>query len=253
MPRTRPLDAVELRVLGALLEKEQTTPDHYPLTINALIAACNQKTNRDPVTALTETEVVEALDRLRLDALTWRSEGARAERWEQRLDRRWSLTPPRKAVMTLLVLRGAQTPGELKSRAERMHSFASLGEVEETLSSLAGPADDLDTLVRELPRGPGARQNRWIHLVGTDDVTAMLAAAAPAAAAPAAPAPSSSASTSPPAEALESVAHGPSALERLETLEDSVDDLITTVDILRDELDRLRSDFDALRHRLGDD
>ena len=81
MPRTRPFDFYELRVLGALMEKEQATPDHYPMTVNSLIAACNQKTNRDPVTKLTETEVVETLDRLRLDVLTWRSEGARAERW----------------------------------------------------------------------------------------------------------------------------------------------------------------------------
>lgn len=250
MPRTRPLDTIEIRVLGALLEKEQTTPDHYPLTINALISACNQKTNRDPVTSLTETEVVEALDRLRLDALTWRSEGARAERWEQRLDRRWHLNGPRRAIMTLLLLRGAQTPGELKSRADRMHRFESLQEVEATLAELAGPADDVDTLVRELPRAPGARQNRWIHLAGTDEVTEALVGdaapttvtrtdptSAPRAVAVAAPAP---------------VAHGPSALDRIDAVEDSVDDLISTVDTLREELDALRREHDALRRRLGD-
>ena len=82
MARTRQLDPVEIRVLGALLEKQQTTPDHYPLTTNALLAACNQKTNREPVTHLSETEVTEALDRLRQDVLVWRSEGARTERWE---------------------------------------------------------------------------------------------------------------------------------------------------------------------------
>ena len=140
MPSTRPLDPIEIRVLGTLLEKEQTTPDHYPMTINGLINACNQKTNREPVTSLTETEVVEALDRLRLDVLTWRSEGARAERWEQRLDRRWHLTPPRKAIMTLLLLRGAQTPGELKTRSDRMHSFESVARWKRRSRSWRSPA-----------------------------------------------------------------------------------------------------------------
>lgn len=88
MSKTRPLDPIEIRVLGALMEKEQTTPDYYPLTIKAVITACNQKSNRDPVMSRTETQVVETLDRLAEDLLTWRSEGARAERWEHRLDRR---------------------------------------------------------------------------------------------------------------------------------------------------------------------
>ena len=93
MPPTRSLDFDEIRVLGALLEKEQTTPDQYPLSVNALILACNQKSNREPVTQLTETKVVEAIDRLKMDALTWRVSGARAERWQQNVDRRWHLTP----------------------------------------------------------------------------------------------------------------------------------------------------------------
>lgn len=172
MSLTRPLDAVEIRVLGALMEKEQTTPDAYPLTINALISACNQKTNREPVTALTETQVVEALDELRNDVLAWRIEGARAERWEHRLDRRWHLTPASKAIMTLLMLRGPQTPGELKTRSGRMHDFGSVEEVERVLGKLAeGGGDALsdDALVQELPRRPGQRESRWMHRVGTEE------------------------------------------------------------------------------------
>lgn len=223
MPSTRPLDPFEIRVLGTLLEKEQTTPDHYPMTINALINACNQKTNRDPVTNLTETEVVEALDRLRLDVLTWRNEGARAERWEHRLDRRWHLTPPRKAIMTLLLLRGAQTPGELKTRSERMHSFASVEEVEATLQDMARAGED--TLVRELPKRPGQRENRWIHVVGTEeDLPAAEEADEEATAAA--------------TEVSEPAPRGPSSLERLASLEEKVE--------------QLTEELRALRARLGD-
>lgn len=176
MPPTRPLDFDEIRVLGALLEKEQTTPDQYPLSINALILACNQKTNREPVTQLTETQVVEALDRLKMDALSWRVSGARAERWQQNVDRRWHLTPAKKSLITLLLLRGPQTPGELKSRSERMHDFASVEQVEATLQQMAEGEDD--ALVRELPRRPGQRENRWIHLFGSAEAQREMEAAA---------------------------------------------------------------------------
>lgn len=180
MPRVRPLTETEIRVLGALLEKEQTTPNGYPLTVNALLSACNQKTNRDPVTDLPEGEVWDALDSLRQDVLVWRSEGARAERWEHRLDRRWRLTSARKAVMTLLLLRGPQTPGELRTRSERMHAFGDVDEVEATLRDLATAPDphsedDEDhpgVLVTELPRRPGQRETRWAHTVGEGEAGA---------------------------------------------------------------------------------
>ena len=246
MPRTRPLDFFELRVLGALMEKEQTTPDQYPMTIKAVITACNQKTNRDPVTQLSETQVVEALDRLRLDVLTWRSEGARAERWEQRLDRRWSLTPPRKAIMTLLLLRGPQTPGELKSRSERMHHFDSVDEVEQTLKDLA--AGDEDRMVCELPRRPGQRECRWAHLCGEDDPKAVEAASPAVAPQAASPAPPATA----PAPVTSSEPRGPSSMERLEAAESEVSELREEVSALRDELGTLREELKALRIRLGD-
>ena len=188
MRTIRELDEVEIRVLGSLLEKEQATPDYYPLTINALLAATNQKSNRDPVTALTETEVVEALDRLRHDVLAWRSDGARVERWSQSISRRLELDPEMKAVLTVLMLRGPQTPGELRSRTARLHAFDELREVETTLERLAeGDAP----LVVELPRAPGQKESRWAHRLGAEpDVRpAEASTAAPVAAAVARPAP----------------------------------------------------------------
>jgi uncharacterized protein len=162
--RTRQLDAVEIRVVGALLEKEQTTPEVYPLTISALLAACNQKTNREPVMQLSETEVDAALERLRQEVLVWRTEGARSERWQQSVSRRWGLdTAGKRAILTLLLLRGPQTVGELHTRSERLHPFASLTEVEETLTRLA---EMEEPLVTELPRRPGQKENRWVHTVG---------------------------------------------------------------------------------------
>jgi uncharacterized protein YceH (UPF0502 family) len=159
----RQLDAVEIRVLGVLLEKEQTTPEVCPLTVNAVLAGANQKTNREPVMSLTEEQVVEALDRLRQEVLAWRTEGARSEKWQQSVVRRWGLDRAGKALMTLLLLRGAQTPGELRTRSERMQPFGSVQEVEEALQRMAGIDEPL---VRELPRRPGQKENRWIHLVG---------------------------------------------------------------------------------------
>jgi uncharacterized protein len=159
----RQLDPVEVRVLGSLLEKEQTTPEACPLSVNALIAACNQKTNREPVVQLSEEEVVDALERLRQEVLVWRTEGARTERWQQSVVRRWGLDSAAKALVTLLLLRGPQTPGELRTRGERLHPLGSLEEVEAALRRLAA-ADE--PLVAELPRRPGQKEARWRHLVG---------------------------------------------------------------------------------------
>lgn len=150
-------------MLGCLLEKQQTTPEYYPMTLNALVAACRQRSNRDPVMELTERDVHETLDRLRSDVLVWSSLGARVERWEHNLDRRWELDPQSKAVMTELMLRGPQTPGELRSRCERMCPFASLAEVEAVLRRLAGGPEPF---VRELPRRPGQKEVRWTSLAG---------------------------------------------------------------------------------------
>jgi uncharacterized protein len=159
----RPLDPVELRVVGCLVEKELSTPDAYPLSLAALLTACNQSSNRDPVMALEIAEVEEALRRLMADVLVWRERGARTLRWKHQLDSKLGLDRPAKAVLAELALRGAQTPGELRSRCTRMHAFASLGEVEQTLRSLADQG-----LAEELPRAPGQKERRWQQLLGRE-------------------------------------------------------------------------------------
>lgn len=158
----RALSPTELRILGALLEKAQTTPDYYPLTVNALRSACNQKSNRDPVMALSEEEIWEGLESLRKDVLAWRSDGARSERWSESVTRRLGLQAPARAVMTVLLLRGPQTPGELRSRTDRMYSFPTLTAVEECLQDLARGAEPV---VSEMPRRPGQKETRWTHLL----------------------------------------------------------------------------------------
>ena len=177
MPAPRELDAVEIRTIGSLLEKEQAPPEYYPLTLNALLAACNQKSNREPVLELSAAEVEDALERLSHDVLVWRSESARSTRWSHNVARRWGLDPARKAVLTVFLLRGPQTPGELRSRCERMHAFASVEDVEATLAVMAEPPEPL---VAALPRRPGHKEVRWCHLVGGSPLpeeTAPVAAA----------------------------------------------------------------------------
>jgi len=172
----RVLDPAEIRVLGALLEKEQTTPDTYPLSLNALVAACNQRSNREPVMDLSEADVRGALDRLHEDVLVWPTHGARVERWRHNLDRRWELDAPGRAVMTLLLLRGAQTPGELRGRSDRLHAFASPADVEAALARLA---EGTDPLVVQLARRPGHKEARWNHLVAGTPVDTPAEPAAP--------------------------------------------------------------------------
>lgn len=170
MALTRRLDSVEQRVLGALMEKERTTPDQYPLTLNALVAACNQKSNRDPVTELGSGMVWDALERLRRDVLVWRSEGARTDRFEHRLTGRWKLDQPGQAVMALLLLRGPQTPGEIRARTDRLAQFADLAALEAVIERLAGRADGPH--VEALAREPGRREVRYRQLFCTQGAPA---------------------------------------------------------------------------------
>jgi len=163
MKLPRVLDPVEVRVVGALMEKERTTPDAYPLSLSALVAACNQRSARSPVMALGERDVEEALDRLHAEVCVWPVEGARVRRWRHTLRRKWELDDAAQAVMTVLLLRGAQTPGEIRTRTERMHRFGSVEEVEGVLEALASGEEPL---VVQLERLPGQKESRWMHLAG---------------------------------------------------------------------------------------
>jgi uncharacterized protein YceH (UPF0502 family) len=154
----RELDATEVRILGSLAEKQMATPEYYPLTLNALIAACNQKSNREPVMELTEGEVQSALDRLQSEKLVWRVMGGRVVRWEHNLDATLQVDRQSKAILTLLFLRGAQTPGELRGRSERLYSFESIAEVEETLQRM-------EPMVREIDRRPGQKESRFAQVL----------------------------------------------------------------------------------------
>ena len=162
------LTSVEARVVGSLLEKEVTVPATYPMTLNGLVSACNQTSGRDPVLALTEHEVTTALTSLRAAGLTRNvhaSHGARTEKYRQVLHEVLELEPPERAVVTLLLLRGPQTPGELRSRSDRLHTFASLDEVERALDALTGREEPL---VSQLAREPGRREARWASLLTAD-------------------------------------------------------------------------------------
>ena len=159
----RELDPVEIRVLGSLMEKQLSTPEYYPLTLNALVAAANQKSNREPVMELSEQELQRALDRLQDEKLVWRVMGGRAVRFDHNLDNVWHLRRGEKAILTLLFLRGPQTTGELRGRSDRLQSFDSVSEIEELLRDMAAHSEPL---VRQLPRRPGQKEERWAHLAG---------------------------------------------------------------------------------------
>lgn len=154
------LNEVESRVLGALLEKEMSTPEYYPLTLKALTAACNQKSNREPVMELDEETVVRGLDGLKGKHLVVQSDASRVPRYEEIFTRQHKLVNRESAVICLLLLRGPQTIGELRGRSERLYGFASLEEVEEVLENLAEMA-----FLRKLPRQPGQKECRYAHLL----------------------------------------------------------------------------------------
>ena len=166
------LTAHEARVIGCLLEKQVTTPEQYPLSVNAVVTACNQKTNREPVMSLSENDVQELLDTLvkRHFLRTVSGFGNRVTKYEQRFCNSefgdLKLTPAEVAIITTLLLRGAQTPGELRGRAQRMHEFSDMAEVESVLENLATRDDG--PYVARLPREPGKRESRYMHLFSGD-------------------------------------------------------------------------------------
>jgi len=166
------LDLIQLRVLGSLIEKEITTPENYPLSLNALVNACNQRSSRDPVLDLNEEEVRQALHSLEDLALVTPVRDARVPKYEHRIRTLLNLRRDETAVLCLLILRGPQTPGELRSRADRLYTFDDLGAVQSTLERLATrPAPDATSnetgpLTTVLPRQPGSREARCAHLLG---------------------------------------------------------------------------------------
>jgi uncharacterized protein len=161
------LNSVEARVLGALVEKDITTPDYYPLSLNALVNACNQKNNRDPVMTLDEAAAREALDGLHNKNLAGPASGAdsRVTKYEHRLQEMFNFTRGETAILGVLLLRGPQTPGELRARTERMHGFEDLTEVQSSLQRLM---ERDPPLARVLPRQPGTKESRYMHLLSGD-------------------------------------------------------------------------------------
>ena len=165
------LDAAELRVLGCLIEKQRTTPDQYPLSLNALRLACNQTTNRDPTVEYDEPTVRQALDRLGNRGWTRLASGpgSRAAKFRHLFDQSLDLDDAEISLLAVLMLRGHQTAAELRQRSERLHRFDSVPVVEETLKEMAGRE-----LVERQPRRPGEREERWRHLLGREEAASEL-------------------------------------------------------------------------------
>ncbi|HZV72925.1 MAG TPA: YceH family protein [Conexibacter sp.] len=220
-------DAVEIRVLGCLIEKQRTTPDAYPLSLNALRLACNQATNRNPVVDYDEGVIRDALQHTYRRGWTrlTSGHGSRAAKYRHLLDEALGLAPDELALLGVLMLRGAQTPGELKQRSERLQHFDDLAAVEATLARLIARGH-----VAQLQRQPGQKEERYVQLLGGDAgaaPTPMPAAAFPSM--PAAPA-----ADSPPAPAP--APPTPAAEQRIAALEREVADLRAELSALRDEL-----------------
>jgi uncharacterized protein len=216
-------DAVEIRVIGCLIEKQRTTPDVYPLTLNALRLACNQSTNRDPVVDYDENTIRSAIERLvhRKWATLASWSNRRSMKYRQTLDKALELSEPEMAVLAVLMLRGPQTPGELKTRTERMHAFGDMAALSSTLDGLISRG-----LASRLERRPGQREERYRHLLSEE-----AGEDAPVAGGPA------------------SLAPEPAPVAATETVELQHDD--DRIRRIERQLDELRSEIRALREELG--
>jgi len=173
----RELSLLEARTLGVLVEKAHTVPDSYPLSLNALVSGCNQKTARDPVINATDAEVQVSVDALKSLSLAFESSGSRVSRYEHNMGRALGLPSQSVALLAVLMLRGPQTSAELRTNCERLHRFADVSSVEAFLAELAErPVEKGGPLVVKLPRAAGAREPRWAHLLcGAVDVSALSA------------------------------------------------------------------------------
>ena len=167
-----PLHAIEARALGCLIEKQLATPESYPLTLNALQLACNQKTSRDPLMNVESGELIQHLRALESRGLVHLMMGSRADRWEHRLDKQLELTRPQLVLMSLLLLRGPQTLNELLTRSSRQADFDEIGDVQHQLERLISRG-----LAVQLPRQSGQREDRYMHLLGAEDELQSLLAA----------------------------------------------------------------------------
>ena len=208
----------EVRVLGALIEKDNTTPEYYPLSLNALVNACNQKSNRDPVMQLNENAVRDALSGLQEHRLAGPAGGAdsRVTKYEHRTQEVFNFTRGEVAVLCVLLLRGPQTPGELRGRTERMHHFETLDDVQSALQKLM---QRQPPLAKVLPRQPGTKESRYVHLLAGDVAVAEL--------------PQTTAASQDSGDG-----------ERMARLEEEVGALRREVAELRDQLERFRRQFE---------
>ncbi len=214
------LTETEVRVLGSLIEKDITTPEYYPLSLNALVNACNQKSNRDPVMQLDEDAVRDALEGLQEQRMAGPARGAdsRVTKYEQRLQEVFNFSRPEIALLCVLLLRGPQTPGELRGRAERMHRFEALEDVQSALQKLMQREPPL---AKVLPRQPGTKESRYAHLLAGDVVEAEK-----------------------PTQASAAVVRNPAEAERIARLEEEVADLQREIAGVKDQLERFRRQFD---------
>ena len=210
----------EVRVLGALIEKDITTPEYYPLSLNALVNACNQKSNRDPVMQLDEDAVRDAVEGLQQDRLAGPAGGAdsRVTKYEHRLQEVFNFTRPETAVLCVLLLRGPQTPGELRARGERMHRFEALEDVQSALQKLMQREPPL---AKVLARQPGTKESRYAHLMAGDVGETMG-----------------------PAQVGAAAERGSAEGERIARLEEQVAELRREVGGVKDQLERFRKQFE---------
>ena len=221
------LDSIEVRVFGSLIEKQMTTPDYYPLTLNSLLAACNQKTSRNPVTSYSEMEVIAAIEGLREKGFVVQVNiaGSRAEKFRHQIDEFAEFSSKEIAILCVLMLRGPQTIGELRQRSERLYPFVDLEEVETTIKELM-ECEDPEPMVAELPLEPGRKEKRYIHLFS--DVPATNVAA----------------------ETIAMPQVNPSQIrEKVETLEQVVEELRDAQKLMTEEIQSLKNDLELFRQQ----
>ncbi len=208
----------EIRVLGCLMEKEIATPEYYPLSLNALTNACNQKSNRDPVTSFSEETVIGALGGLRKKKLAMESSGSRVPKYAQTFSNEFKLSSREEAIICILLVRGPQTPGEIRGRTERLYSFSSLEEVQETIHGL----ENME-LVKKLPRQPGRKEARYSQLLGGG-----------------------------PHEAAGGIT-APDNTGNVYTVDNErIEQLENEIDILREELNKIRQEFEEFKAQFGE-